>query len=213
MQPSCEVRSIIIIPFKHEKPETQKTSNLPRITQLVNGRVYFSTLLLRCLNHTPNRLTRRDRGDHGDDKDPIGWQMTSAKTDEQFHRNFWRHSLTARIRAQWLHAHILGHKYYLNYGKCKNDIPICMLWACACPWTFGLSLRLGQLLGSWARGSRQRLPGMGTAARGGGTNVLRPAFTADLWRETRSVGMWFLRTSAAWLHQNGKILSVRLLLQ
>ena len=127
--------------------------------------------------------------------------------------NFWRHSLIAQIRAQWLHAHILGHKYYLNYVKFKNDVQICMLWACAYPWTFGLSLRLGQLLGSWAQGSGQRLPGMGTAARGGGTNVLCPAFTAGLWRETRSVGMWFLCTSAEWLHQNGKILSVRLLLQ
>lgn len=28
---------------------------------------------------------------------------------------------------------------------------------------------LGQLLGSWARGRRQQLPGMGAAAGGGGT--------------------------------------------
>lgn len=78
------------------------------------------------------------------------------------------------------------------------------------PVDFQPVLLLGQLLGSWAWGRRQQLPGMGAAAGGRGTpsSVLLPR--QGRWLRPEKVDRWLLCASAESLHQHGKILSVGL---
>ena len=55
-------------------------------------------------------------GCHGDD---LGQCYFLSKLMSNSIEDSQRHSQTAQIRTQWLHVHMLGQKYYLNYINLK----------------------------------------------------------------------------------------------
>lgn len=86
----------------------------------------------------------------------MSWQgpwpeLCPVKIDEQPPRNFWRPFLTAQIRTQWLHARMLGQKYYLH---------LLILKLCPYVYTVGLCLPLA-FKPVFVAGAPAREPGTG----------------------------------------------------
>lgn len=78
--------------------------------------------------------------------------------------NFWRHLLTAQIRTQWLHVHMLGRKYYLNYVN-FNTVSLCL------PTDFKPAFVAGITAGQQQQSSTET-PWEGNCSRRQGTSVL-----------------------------------------